>query len=284
MRLEANRFLSAPAFNPAVRETFGARTDHAPNAVHLSPRLGFTWVYGAADGNTARSAMSALGTRFQGPTGVLRGGIGEFRNLLPPTLFSEAALATGLPGGARRLVCLGPAVPTPDWAAYANDPAAVPEECEGSRSAPAFADAAPGVHLFNDSFTAPRSWRGNLAWNSRWKKLGFNVEGVYSLNLHQPGTVDLNFAGAPAFALPAGRNSCRGPWTQSLNARVALSSFLLRTRRANLAVTLGNPLGGLDQLLHGSRDLRGWGTSAMPDPSCTGSAGSTRRRSGSATR
>jgi hypothetical protein len=452
VRLEANRFLSAPAFNPAVRETFGARTDHAPNTVHLSPRLGFTWVYGAADVNTARTAMSALGTRFQGPTGVLRGGIGEFRNLLPPTLLSEAVLATGLPGGARRLVCLGPAVPTPDWAAYANDPAAVPEECEGSGSAPAFADAAPGVHLFDDSFTAPRSWRGNLAWNSRWKKLGFNVEGVYSLNLHQPGTVDLNFAGAPVFALagegnrpvfvspsgivpatgdvspvearasrafgpvtshvsdlrsesrqltfgvtpdlpirqyflnfsytlsharaqyrgfdgaafgdperrewapgdydsrhrfllqagwgnrevsitlfgrlasglpftplvdgdvngdgitgdrafvfdpaavpdpalaagtaallssapswarscvesqagrPAGRNSCRGPWTQSLNARVALSSFLLRTRRANLAVTLGNPLGGLDQLLHGSRDLRGWGTSVMPDP------------------
>jgi hypothetical protein len=65
---------------------------------------------------------------------------------------------------------------------------------------------------------------------------------------------------------PAGRNSCRGPWTQSLNARVALSSFLLRTRRTNLAVTLTNPLGGLDQLLHGSRDLHGWGTSAMPDP------------------
>ncbi len=43
-RLEANHYLSAPEFNPAVQSTFGLRTDHAPNTVHLSPRIGFTWI------------------------------------------------------------------------------------------------------------------------------------------------------------------------------------------------------------------------------------------------
>lgn len=41
-RLEGNRYTAAPAFNPAVLSTFGARTDAAPNRAHVSPRLGFT--------------------------------------------------------------------------------------------------------------------------------------------------------------------------------------------------------------------------------------------------
>ncbi|MEO9255786.1 MAG: hypothetical protein ABI305_09610, partial [Tepidiformaceae bacterium] len=37
-------------------------------------------------------------------------------------------------------------------------------------------------------------------------------------------------------------------------------------RRVRAAINLGNPLGGLDLLLHGSDRLRGWGTTALPDP------------------
>jgi hypothetical protein len=307
--------------------------------------------------------------------------------------------------------------------------------------------------MFDRSYTAPRSWRGNLAWNSQYGRLGFSLEGVYSLNLNQPSTIDLNFADVPQFTLaeegdrpvfvrpasivpvtgatagidarrtsafgrvlnhtsdlrsvsrqlttvltpdlPFGRyfaslaytlsstraehrgfdgatfgsplerewaagdfdvrhqfqlqagwstrnfsitlfgrlasgapftplvsgdingdglandrafvfdpaavsdaalhqglrslldsgpewsreclarqlghvterNSCRGPWTQALNARVTLSNRLLRTgNRVNVALNLANPLGGLDQLLHGSSNLQGWGTQARPDP------------------
>jgi hypothetical protein len=39
-----------------------------------------------------------------------------------------------------------------------------------------------------------------------------------------------------------------------------------RFDRFNFAFNFTNPLGGLDQLLHGSDDLRGWGTAAAPDP------------------
>jgi hypothetical protein len=33
----------------------------------------------------------------------------------------------------------------------------------------------------------------------------------------------------------------------------------------DITINLANPLGGLDQLLHGPNDLHGWGTTALPD-------------------
>lgn len=64
----------------------------------------------------------------------------------------------------------------------------------------------------------------------------------------------------------AARQSCEGPWTQSMNARldVRIPSRMLG-RRTTLSLNFTNPLGGIDQLLHGN-NLRGWGTSAEPDP------------------
>jgi len=65
---------------------------------------------------------------------------------------------------------------------------------------------------------------------------------------------------------PASRNSCQGPWTESLNIGVRVSGQLLRTPRMDVTINLANPLGGLDQLIHGSENLRGWGAPATPDP------------------
>jgi hypothetical protein len=71
---------------------------------------------------------------------------------------------------------------------------------------------------------------------------------------------------AGAGASVAGRNGCEGPWTAALNARLGYGRPLPRVgRRVNLALNLANPLGGLDQLLHGGR-TRGWGAPALPDP------------------
>jgi hypothetical protein len=65
---------------------------------------------------------------------------------------------------------------------------------------------------------------------------------------------------------PAGRNSCEGPWTTMATARVALAnSSGPWGRRVNASLSLSNPLGGLDQLLHGENGLHGWGTSVSPD-------------------
>jgi hypothetical protein len=110
-----------------------------------------------------------------------------------------------MPGALRRLTCVGPAVPTPDWQGWLTGAASVPDQCAAlpyAAAAPVYGDAAPSVQLFDPAYTAPRSWRGNLAYSSGWKKLVYTVEGTYSLNLDQPGTVDLNFSGTPRFTLP----------------------------------------------------------------------------------
>jgi hypothetical protein len=450
-RVEGNRFLGVPANNAAVTAAFGMRTDHAPNTVHVSPRLGFTWVRRAS--RSMRLSMTPFGPLSLNSNSYIRGGIGEFRNLLSPSLLAEASARTGLPGGARTLTCIGSAVPTPDWSAYMADPAALPSACLASSSSPSFADEAPAVQLFDRAYAAPRSWRANLAYSSSAHGWTYGVEGLVALNLDQPGRVDLNFdptprftlagEGRPVFVTPAsivpgtgltagaaarrngafghvidnvsplrstsgqvtfslspnlagisnwffstaytlgsnrasasgfdgstfgsplgrewsrgdldvrhqlllqggfatqavtltlfgrlqsgipftpmiagdvngdgfandrafivdpaattdatlasatrtllarssgrvrdcltsrlgqaaGRNGCDGPWTASLNAQLSYGGQLGRLgRRARIALALVNPLGGLDQLFHGSHDLRGWGSPSTPDP------------------
>ncbi|HET6763441.1 MAG TPA: hypothetical protein VFH27_07205, partial [Longimicrobiaceae bacterium] len=200
-RLEANRFTARPARNPAVEHAFGARTDHAPNAAHVSPRLGLTWTYAGQRAGGNNFTGGPLGSFQVGPRGVLRAGIGEFRNTLRPDLLSRARIATGLPGGEQRLFCGGDAVPVPDWAAYVDDPSSIPTACANG-AAPAFSDAAPGVELFAGDYTAARSWRGNVGWSGGWRRVTLGMEATYSLGLNQPGGVDLNFGGTPAFTLP----------------------------------------------------------------------------------
>jgi hypothetical protein len=424
-RVDANRFVDAPAMNPAVFSRFGLRTDNAPNSLDLSPRAGFTWQPSAA--------------------WTVRGGVGQFRNLVDASLLATPSVSTGLPGTALRLSCVGPAVPTPDWTAYANNAAAIPQACAGG--AGALVDASPNVQLVDASYRPSRSWRANLGTSSSFRKNVFTVEGIISYNLDQPGTFDDNFGGRTYFSLSdegrrvyvpvssivaatgalspvadrvdtsfgrvvrvvsdlrsisrqavltlrpyipdrvrrrfgdvviayaisgiraqqrgfdgaafddptarvwargdldarhmivaqgvvrpfgdarllmfmygrvqsglpftplvagdvngdglsndrafiadspalrsliaaapsnvadclssqigraAGRNSCEGPWTATMNAGVRLGSDVLHTHRMDLTINLANPLGGLDELLHGN-NLRGWGGPAVPD-------------------
>ena len=198
-RVEGNGFLDRPRYNPAIERTFGVRTDEIPASVHVSPRVGFTWIrVSAGEGMT----FNGIGQFNIGPPSYLRGGIGEFRSMLQPSLLSPAMLGSGLPGGATYLTCIGPAVPTPDWPSYAIDPATIPTDCtNGLGSSTPFTDTSPNVTLFQQGYRPPRSWRGNLAYASTFHSLLYTIEGTYSLNLDQPGRTDLNFANTPRFAL-----------------------------------------------------------------------------------
>lgn len=196
-RLEGNRFLAAPARDAGVEGVFGVRTDRVPDGWHVSPRLGFTWSYGDALENGG-TRSSALGTFFPGPMGVFRGGVGEFRSLVVPALIADAIAAE--PGRQRATeVCVGPDVPLPEWSAYVADGAA-PPSCEGTLGSP-YAETAPSTVLFDPSYTAPRSWRGNLGWSAVVWRIGVNVDAVYSLNVDQPSAIDLNFRNEPRFTL-----------------------------------------------------------------------------------
>jgi hypothetical protein len=195
-RVDANGFTGLPAFNPQILSTFGIRNNESPSSVALSPRLGFNWYPHAQRGLSVYGTNAS--TTFRGSYQI-RGGVGEFRNFLPSTLLSDAIGSTGLPGSTERLSCVGPAAPTPNWAAYMTDPAAVPSECVGG--ATPFSDTAPGATLVDPSYSPSRAWRATLGWTNTLFGNYVTVDGTYSWNLDQAGAVDLNFAGTPRFTL-----------------------------------------------------------------------------------
>ena len=175
---------------------FGVNTLRAEQRL-LSPRLGFVWRYRAATGYSAIS--SGASTIYRGPS-QFRGGIGKFQATLPSTLLSDAIAQTGAPGGARQLLCVGDAVPTPDWRAYAVDASAIPTSCLGG--AANFADTSRIVSTFAPGFRAPESWRGNLGWTSRqFMDSYIALDATYSRTSHLTSTLDLNFSGDPRFGL-----------------------------------------------------------------------------------
>src|SRR2546429_152922 len=60
---------------------------------------------------------------------IVRGGAGDFRSLTPTGLYSAALAAPGLSNAEAQLICIGSAVPTPDWSAYLPDPSSIPSQC-----------------------------------------------------------------------------------------------------------------------------------------------------------
>lgn len=203
LRLDGNRFASAPLLNPDVERTFGVRNDNVPSHVYLSPRGGFSWAYGTAP------EIGGFEGAMRGPRAVVRGGIGMFQNTPSATLIGSAIDNTGLPGAVQQITCAGAAAPIPDWNAYAANPAVIPSQCADGTNGSLFASSAPNVFLFARDYTAARSLRSNLQWNGPVLNNRFStqVEGTYSLNMNQPGPVDLNFNPVVRFALPdeAGR-------------------------------------------------------------------------------
>ncbi|HUF66595.1 MAG TPA: carboxypeptidase regulatory-like domain-containing protein [Gemmatimonadaceae bacterium] len=64
----------------------------------------------------------------------------------------------------------------------------------------------------------------------------------------------------------AERNSCAGPWTPSLDLQFNIRPAALGPdRRLTISVLALNVLAGVDQLLHSTENLRGWGQPAFVD-------------------
>jgi hypothetical protein len=201
LRLEGNAFTTHAAFNPEVLQAFGARTDYAPVTVGVSPRVGFTWLLATP----SFSYKAGPSGEFTAPTRrYLRGGVGQFRSMVSPSLLSEAYAANGLPNGTSSIMCIGEATPVPDWQSYEINASTVPTQCVGGART-AFNDASPSVRLVRQGYQPPTSWRGNLVYSTRTAVIDWSAEVIASLNLHQPGTFDLNFAGVEKFRL-AGEN------------------------------------------------------------------------------
>ena len=192
-RLEGSYFGNRPAYNPAVDSAFGGRTDELPTELHLSPRVGFSWMLGGSPFQEGRP--------MQPPTVILRGGIGEFRSQPPSGLVAQARSATGLALSAAEVVCSGTGVPTPDWNSYAGDLTAIPTQCATAGPQPAFQPART-VLLLGEDFEASRAWRGNLAVEKRLTQLfRLSVDLSFARGVAQAGYHDLNLATTPRFQL-----------------------------------------------------------------------------------
>jgi hypothetical protein len=237
VRMEESQYRGAPAANPEVQSLFGLSTADFPSEFHVSPRMGFTWIIGAQNrvngvdqpsepqvgrggfgggfggggrgggagggrgggGGAAAAAVPGGANAF----GVLRGGFGEFRGKAPSSLFSSAVDATGLPTGETQLVCVGSAVPVPDWSLYQTDPSSLPTECaDGTGPGQAVSSTRSNVTVFDPGFTAPRAWRGSLGFQKRiGLRFSVSVDGSYALGTNLYGVTDLNLDPTPKFLL-----------------------------------------------------------------------------------
>ena len=227
LRLDANRFLDAPDVNPQVETVYGVSNDHVPNAVYLSPRVGFSWSYGQA------AAIAGFQGAARGPRAVVRGGVGLFQNTPVVNQIGGALDNTGLPSGIQQLVCTGLATPAPDWSSYQSDAGAIPDRCADGTTGTQFSDAAPNVSLFANNYVAPRSLRSNLQWDGPILNnlFSLNVDGTYSLNLNQGSFVDLNFNPVQRFAL--GNEADRPVFVQPNDIVPTTGSIALRDGRVS---------------------------------------------------
>ena len=193
-RIEGNGFLDAPAENAALAQTLGVSTGGVSSRVHVSPRVGFTYYFNKASRNGGGSMFNSYGTWFRYPTGVLRGGIGEFRDLYRPDVVADAAARTGLTGSTLSLLCVGAAVPTPDFAS-----ASLPTQCTDGSGA--LGVRAPNVTLLDKHYDVPRSWRASLDYNTTQYGYMLRTSALGTYDFNQPSLVDANFSGTPRFTL-----------------------------------------------------------------------------------
>jgi len=196
-RLEAARFTGAPPYNPAVDSLFGVRTDRIPRELHASPRIGFTWTVGGGGGGSGGAV------RFGEPPGtIVRGGVGDFRGLTPSGLYSAALGAPGRSNAETQLVCVGSAVPSPDWTQYALDPATIPSQCVDTATTITITPH-PNATVFDREYAAPHAWRASLGVQRRVHgTYTVSVDAAYARGRSQYGFRDLNLVATPRFALP----------------------------------------------------------------------------------
>lgn len=196
LRADANRFDATPAYNAAIARQFDARNDRLPNRLYLSPRVGFSYAYGSTPRATAFDGA------VRDPRATIRGGIGVFQSTPTSAQLGTVLDNTGLANGSSQLVCIGAAVPSPDWASYANGGAS-PTQCADGTSGSAFANSAPNVALFARDYRSPRSVRSNVQWSGLAldNRIALSVDLTYSLNLAQASVSDLNFAPSTQFSL-----------------------------------------------------------------------------------
>jgi hypothetical protein len=186
VRAEGTRLDGSFPYNSIAAQALGVRTDRMPTEIHVSPRAGFRYRYGRQN---------------VGRWGMLTGGVGEFRGILPLESF-VATQASSL-AGAIRISCVGESAPNPDWDSFISE-SAFPASCRSGIPTTGGVLERPDVALLDRSLQAPRSWRTSLSLEHRYL-FDHNVFAnlAYSRGVAQPSAIDLNLVDAPRFTLQA---------------------------------------------------------------------------------
>jgi hypothetical protein len=197
VRLDGNKYLDGPAANPLVESAFGQNNTDVPSRLYFSPRVGFSWTYGTDAQVTLVPGM------VRAPRAVIRGGVGVFQNTPGVQLIGGAIDNTGLPSGIQQLTCIGEAAPIANWSQYLIDRASIPTTCADGTTGSVFSNNTPNVTLFSPDYAAQRSLRGNLQWSGAiiGNRFTATIDGTWSRNQHQSGSIDLNFPGVSQFTL-----------------------------------------------------------------------------------
>jgi len=218
LRLERSSYGDAATQNDAVHSAFGLSTGAYPSETHLSPRLGFSYSSG---GDKERAAGWQL-----------RGGVGEFRGIIPDRVFANAAQSTGLASGQSKVTCTGAGVPVPDWRSYLADPSTIPTSCVGGSSQNSA--TLPSVIAFGAHTTAPRTWRSSLgATHHLVGTFNAALDLFYVSGVSQLGIPDVNLRADPFFTL--GNEAGRPIYVPASSIDPATGAVSINASRSNPA-------------------------------------------------
>ncbi len=242
LRAEASGAMTHGVGDENVARSFGLRTDRVPLQLHVSPRAGFTYVYNTNRDAGLSSVGSPIGRFTRGQFGVVRGGIGAFRDLLRPGVFASYGRAANT----QQLTCVGAAVPLPSVDAT-HDNAELPHECLAV-DAP-LVQRAPNIQLLDRAFDVPTAWRASLNWMTAIRKLTLRVDAVGSMTRSRSSVVDANFAGTERFVLrdegsrpvyvPSAAIDRQSGAVSALGSRRAVEYGTVTVRRSDLKATAG---------------------------------------------
>ncbi len=222
-RFDSRTFGTTPGYNATVDSLFGVRTDRVPSDQGISPRFGFSWRPGARRSNVVPDGMVIIGPN--GETGsrgyrtpldaaglalsaagsdvAITGGFGAYRGVILSGRIGALTDATGLPSTTQYLSCVGTATPVADWSPLATSPSS----CADGSTATPYAVTQPHVTVFDPSFRAPVSWRGNIQVNG-WHFHGWAIapQVTYSVGVNSESWIDQNLRRTAAFSLAGEAN------------------------------------------------------------------------------
>lgn len=198
VRLEGTWLASELGPSAAVTSAFAQTGPSSKLLLHVSPRVGFSWAYGGRAPATGIVTTPILHIAVPS-MGVIKGGIGEFREMLGPAS-AVGAVGGGTIGDAESvLTCAGESVPLADWGRYSVSPAMIPTTCAPGHAVPSAPTGVVASRFLDAAFRPATNWRASLSWSAGISKVIWIIEGILNEGYSQPSLLNLNQKVEPVF-------------------------------------------------------------------------------------